>query len=129
MRTHILTMLAVLALASPTLAASLTCTVPAAEVARATELCDALRIDMRAKLSEWSLTVCADELLRRGIRQFEARYTERTAVAIALETNAVAHPSTVVLDACGDGEKESWEECDDGNLDDGDGCSGRCDTE
>ncbi len=116
-------------LTTPAMAASLTCTVPAAEVARATELCDALRIDMRAKLSEWSLTVCADELLRRGIRQFEARYTERTAVETALQTNAIAHPSTVVLDACGDGEKEDWEECDDGNLDDGDGCSERCDTE
>ena len=31
--------------------------------------------------------------------------------------------------ACGDGERASWEACDDGNLDEGDGCDARCKLE
>jgi cysteine-rich repeat protein len=131
MRYLLTTAIASALFAMPAYAANVTCTVPAAQVSRAVELCEALRIDIPVRAADWSLTICANELLRRGLRQFEASYTKRTAVANALDTNLSNHPSVAIRAFCGDGtvDTEFGEECDDGNTDAGDGCDSACQNE
>jgi cysteine-rich repeat protein len=48
-----------------------------------------------------------------------------SATVLAPETCRDAPSASV----CGDGERASWEACDDGNLDEGDGCDARCKIE
>ncbi len=118
-----------LLIATPALAADVTCTIPTRDEARVTAVCDDLQIQMRARSSQWSLSVCLNELLRRELHSEGVKLSKRNAQRDAAAASATEHPDVVARAVCGDGEKESFEACDDGNLDDGDGCSERCELE
>jgi cysteine-rich repeat protein len=118
-------------------AADLTCTVPAANVTRAQELCDELRIQLRIRSSEWDNDVCATQFLRIGLvagERASATRTARAAVSGDVNDAVVLFQSTwpkPTAAACGDGteDTEFGEECDDGNTANGDGCSDSCTNE
>jgi len=124
---------------APALAADLTCTIPAANVARAIELCDELRQSLRIRSTEWNNDICATQFFRRGLREGERLSTTRSeseaaaaaiTAAVDLFESTWSPPSTAI---CGDGTTDTEapfeEECDDGNNADGDGCSNACRTE
>jgi cysteine-rich repeat protein len=107
-------------------------------VPRAVELCEILRVKMTVPSARWDNDVCATEFLRRGLRDGDAAVakneaidTVRDAVHDSLAEFDENHESTVVPSVCGDGEliTEFGEECDDGNLDNGDGCDNDCQIE
>lgn len=120
-------------------AAELVCEVPPANVPRAVELCEILRVKMQVPSARWDNDACATEFLRRGMRDGEAAVTSnearksvRDAVRDALVEFDANHPSALVPSVCGDGElitEFGDEECDDGNTDPGDGCDEFCQTE
>ncbi len=127
----------VFVLPSVALSADLTCTLPAASIARGVELCEELRSKLGIRTAEWSNDVCATQFLRIGLRVGEQRSTERVArmavrdnLDIALNAFDADWPMPVRA-ICGDGtlDTEFQEECDDGNQIDGDGCSASCHTE
>ena len=118
-------------------AATLDCTIPAANVTRGTELCEELRLGLRIRASDWSNDVCASQFLRMGMIQGERESAERAAratvagdvtAAVSAFLGTWARPTEV---ACGDGtlDTEFGEACDDGNTDNGDGCSNSCGIE
>ena len=136
-----LPVLALLVLCSFTLtgAANVTIVVPAAAVAEATAWCDILRAEINART--WSIEECAGEFLRRGIRQFKASQ-ERQALRSSIDGTVRASvelfdsdfPLAVEVMRCGDGIEDNVpgvyvEECDDGNLENADGCSSTCTNE
>ena len=119
------------------LAADLTCTLPAASVARGIELCEELRLNMHIRTAEWSNDICATQFLRIGLRIGERKSTERAAreavaddIDIAINTFDADWPM-LVRAKCGDGtlDTEFGETCDDGNTTNGDGCDESCQTE
>ena len=119
-------------------AANLTCTVPPAAVARAVEMCEALRVSIPVNAANWSNDVCASEFLRRGLRDFDAKFTAAAArqivknnVSDTLATFDAAYPVAAVAAVCGDGtvDTEFGEVCDDGNRVSGDGCDENCEVE
>ena len=137
MRTIIL--LLALLIASPALAVQIEVTVPNAAVARAQELCEILRVETRYPTADWSNSICLSIMVYRGMRNFEhkaakeaGRQAGRVTVRNALINFDANYPSTVTRGSfCGDGDvdTEFGEQCDDGNQDDGDGCSSGCLTE
>ena len=119
-------------------AANLTCVVPSAAITRALEMCEVLRLSMTIGSPNWSNDECATEFLRRGLRNFDAEFTRseaqqavRNDVRDTLLTFDTNYPVAVVEAFCSDGtvNSEFGEECDDGNLDNGDGCDDLCQTE
>jgi cysteine-rich repeat protein len=67
-----------------------------------------------------------------AVTRNEARKFVRDAVSDALAEFDENHESTLVPSVCGDGElitEFGDEECDDGNLENGDGCDIDCQTE
>ena len=134
MRYFVATMVLILLAPITTLAADLTCTVPAANLTRAVELCEELRLRMRVRTADWTNDVCATEFLRIGLLEGERRSTRvsfnanlRQALSDAenlfTSTWAVTVPAT-----CGDStvDTEFGETCDDGNTDPLDGCDDAC---
>ncbi len=126
-----------LLLPASALAVDLVCTVPAAQVSRAVELCEELRLNLGIRTSEWSNDVCATQFLRIGLREGEKRSTERASrqtvnnnVDLALETFKSNWP-LLVRASCSDGtlDTEFGEACDDGNQTNGDGCDEECQIE
>jgi hypothetical protein len=110
-------------IATPALAADLTCTVPSAAIPRAQELCEELRVSLRVRPADWSNDVCATELLRQGLLQAERKVTKReaqatvnTAISDAVSAYEGDHPRAVTHSFCGDGitDSEFGEECDGG---------------
>ncbi len=122
--------------ASTAYAADLICTVPAANVTRAVELCEELRVEMRVRSVDWNTNVCASQFLRLGLLAGERTVTRRTiqaVVATAINDAVVTYESTwpkPTRAVCGDGTLDSEtpfnEACDDGNNVNGDGCSDSC---
>jgi len=109
-------------IAGPSGAAEVACFVPGAAVARTTQLCETLRVQMRVRKAEWSNSECASEFLRRGLRSFEASVTERNARDVvrtarrdALTVFDSKHPTRPAAAVCGDGiiDTEFGEACDD----------------
>jgi cysteine-rich repeat protein len=119
-------------------AADLICTVTPSGVARGTELCNILRVEMRIPLSRWDNDACATEFLRRGLRDYDAATTRSAArlavandVRLALKAFDANHWFPIAPALCGDDEidTEFGETCDDGNNDPGDGCDEMCQSE
>lgn len=118
-------------------AASATCSLPQAFVTRAQELCEEARIREKVPAADWTTDMCATYMMRRGFRDFSQdvkREEVRTAAEdLVIEDRNVfdtANPGTLPAAVCGDGVLEAeFEECDDGNNDNGDGCDARCFTE
>jgi cysteine-rich repeat protein len=135
-------------LATPVWATSVTIDVPDAVASNASDLCETLRIQMRVRASTWSVKVCAEELLRRGLRstlreqivsdgraQINDDITTQRDVfdnifpAYEARTGRELPPMRMI---CGDGVLDNdvtipyVEECDDGNTVGGDGCSESC---
>ncbi len=124
--------------AAPAAAVDLVCTVPAAAVTRAGERCEILRGKRQVRAGEWSNDICATEILRLGLLAVERSDATRTAqmanasaVNDAVSANEANHPSATTSVACGDGtaDAEFGEACDDGNRENGDGCSDVCESE
>lgn len=122
--------------ASPALAADLTCSIPAAAVPRAQELCELLRVKLRVRTTDWSNDVCATELLRLGLLQAEKVATKAEAKSVtgtmlsdAVAAMHAAHPIQATVAYCGDGQVDSIggyvEECDDG-VNNGNPCHPGC---
>lgn len=131
--------IAILILLLPGLAsaADLTCTVPAASVTRAVELCDELRLELKIRTAEWDNDVCATQFLRVGLRSGERRSTEKASrrtvrddLDIAISAFDTDWPRLIGA-SCGDGtlDTEFGETCDDGNREIGDGCDDSCQIE
>ena len=118
-------------------AANLTCTVPAENVARTIEICEELRIELRQRVGDWSNNKCASQLLRVGLFAEDRRMAKNSARVISRESIATAvndFQSTWLSPepaACGDliVDFEFGETCDDGNTENGDGCSNACGIE
>jgi len=142
---------ACLVIALPASASLLELNVPTGQVTDGTELCEELRIQMRATTASWSLKVCAEEFLRRGMREFKKDSVKRAAthqmqddlvterdafdLRFPVETPVTGRPDPPNIMRCGDGEVEVdatipySEGCDDGNVEPGDGCDENCQTE
>jgi len=120
-------------------AATVTCTIPDANVARTVQLCEELRQSSRVRSAEWSNQICANQLLRAALVADERRVTNNTAsqtVTSTVNDAVVLFQSTWPQPAratCGDGildtEPPFNEACDDGNTVNGDGCSNSCGIE
>jgi len=119
------------------LAADLTCTLPAAYVSRGVELCEELRLRLHVRTADWSNDACASEFLRIGLLTGDkdstrraARETVNDAVNDAVDLFNTNWPR-IVPATCGDDtlDTEFGEECDDGNLINGDGCDDSCTIE
>lgn len=116
-------------------AADLTVTVPAAAVVDALTRCEELRVASRIRIGEYSNDLCATIFTRlglysftvTGVRQDEAEIME-DAVNVAIAQFNADWPVPYVPALCGDGtlDTEFGEECDDGNLESGDGCDVDC---
>lgn len=130
----ILVILGLALLAPSARAADITITIPAAIVADAGVLCEALRVQLVVRAAEWTNKQCAEEFLRRGLRSFKAQASSDAARAAAVAT---VKADIATFDgnfpvqtpaACGDGtlDTEFGEQCDDGNTTSGDGCSAEC---
>lgn len=121
--------------AGTVLAADLTVTVPAAAVAKATEMCDVLRTELHVRAADWPNDLCATMFTRIGLRVYVDRYERAGAqqtidAAVQAEINLFDANWTPPYTAayCGDDilDEEYGEQCDDGNNDNGDGCDFRC---
>ena len=119
-------------------AASLTVVIPQPIVAKAQETCEILRNELRVRSSDWSNDLCATIFTRIGLRVYVARdmrQGQQQIVDAAVDAEIVlfdtkwAEPFT--RSECGDTitDDEFGEECDDGNLVNGDGCSRKCQIE
>ena len=106
---------------------------------------------MRATTASWSNKVCAEELFRRGLASIKlaiVRRDEELARQAAVQAERDAFESRFPVDTavpgrmappdimiCGDGTVDNdptipyVEECDDGNIANGDGCDWRCEAE
>lgn len=135
----LIVVIASLLIAGSAFAADLICTVPTAQVPRAVELCEELRVQLRIRSAEWNNDVCASQFLRIGLKEGERESTRRAsnttvsqAVNDAVDTFNANWPRETSA-SCGDGTVDSEvpfsEECDDGNNVSGDGCSRSCQTE
>lgn len=65
---------------------------------------------------------CGDQILHTGLEECDDGNANSDIAPDACRTDCS-------LPFCGDGVRDSDETCDDGNLDDGDGCSAQCETE
>jgi cysteine-rich repeat protein len=119
-------------------AANLTVTIPSAAVPNAQDMCEELRLELRIRTADWTNDVCASFFTRIGVRVFVGRVERRglvqqqdAAVQAALDQFDADWPPLMAAATCGDGvlDTEFGEECDDGNLVDGDGCDGTCSIE
>lgn len=128
--------LLLLMLALPASAADITISLSAEETAEAQALCNQLRTELRAK--EWNYQICAKYFLRIGLRQYKAQKAEndvrdlaRAAFRQTLQEFDGTFPQPFVQARCGDGSVDAFlnEQCDDGNNEDGDGCSADCQSE
>jgi len=135
MRTVLILLL--LLLCSPAYAVNLICALPNSAVARAQELCEVLRKELRVRVSEWSNNTCATQMLFLGLRQANRIDSRRTADQAGAVTTSTAintfeplipNPTPAL---CGDGtlDTEFGEACDDGNRVDGDLCDSSCQIE
>ena len=102
---------------------------PDTAVVRNEEICELVQEDFGARDSTWTFEVCISELVRGVFHKLNARLGSESDRAVRATAQRTDYPDTVVRGACGDGEKETWEECDDGNTTNGDGCSERCELE
>lgn len=127
-----------LALAAPSVAATIQCEVPNPYITRATELCEELRLRLRVRSADWSNKVCADEILRVGFRTVDASSTEKDAKATiraakeaALSSFDTNFPISAVQSTCGDSiaDAEFGEQCDNGPANDDGAGSGGCDSD
>ena len=147
MRRLVLLIMALL-VAGTAMAAQITINVPDAEVSDARDICEILRKRMLIQTTEWGDKVCAEELFRRGLRQvkglvveWQAEQTKQDTIvteATAFDDRFPAFESRPGRETvptpmqCGNGVIESdatipyVEECDDGNVVGGDGCSENC---
>ena len=119
-------------------AADLTVTVPSAAVTNAVEMCELLRVEVHVRASDWNNDLCATAFTRIGLRTVLLRYErqgQQQVVDDAVQTEVddfdADWPVPYTPAQCGDGtlDAEFGEECDDGNLIDGDGCSRKCKIE
>lgn len=134
MRLFLLLLVAVFA--APANAVNLTCVVPGPNVTRGVELCEELRQQLRVRSADWDNDVCASQFLRIGMLAGERQSTRRAASATVagLVNDAVVtmqstwpQPTRAVCgDSTLDTETPFLEECDDGNLTNGDGCDDGC---
>jgi cysteine-rich repeat protein len=124
--------------ASLTAATDLTVTVPQAAVAKAVEMCDVIRVELRVRSTDWNNDTCASVFTRIGLRvyvQRQERQGQQQAVDDAVQAEVdlfdANWPVPFIRAYCGDGilDAEFGEECDDGGNEDGDGCSARCKNE
>ena len=138
----------ILLFAPAVMASQITIDVPNAIGSNATDICEDFRQDLRVRASTWSLKVCAEELLRVGLRvtlrdqilnegnaatQASARTARNQFDSAFPQYGSVpGRTSPPVRMFCGDGTLDNdvtipyVEECDDGNTEDGDGCSSDC---
>ena len=131
---RILATLIFMAVATPSMAVDLTCTLPTDYIARGVELCEELRVRLRVRSSEWDNSVCASEFLRVGMlkgdrdsTRLASQQTVSQAVNDAVDSFNVDWPR-ITAAFCSDGtlDTEFGEECDDGNQVNGDGCDDAC---
>ena len=119
-------------------AANLTVVIPQPIVQKAQATCEILRNEVRVRASEWSNDLCATIFTRLGLRVYVARNMRQgqQQVLDALVDAEVAdfdikwaEPFTRA--ECGDDilDTEFGEECDDNNVNNGDGCSATCEIE
>ena len=131
-----LTLIALILLApSVALGGTAVCTIPNPANATIVALCEEYRITNGISSTAWTLDDCASEFLRYGIEIIYLRSTKAAATIVLNDTvrdastlfNSVFAPDWT-LAQCGDGnvDTEFEEECDDGNTEDGDGCSADC---
>jgi cysteine-rich repeat protein len=134
---RILLSLLVIMFTGTALAADIVMTVPDPAVPRIVELCQDLRLRLHIRVADWSNEVCATEAFRLGMREVDkrvetsdARATVNTQVSDSLNAWDANFPRTPAA-ICGDNilDTEFGEQCDDGNLIDGDGCDSSCQTE
>ena len=115
--------LTILLLVSPSFvhAKDVTCTIPTAWEARATQLCEVLRKNERTRNANWSDDLCATELLRLSLRRFEDGITataeenkKRSAVRTKLRAFDRDYPLKHTKASCGDLtiDTEFGEQCD-----------------
>ena len=128
-------------IAGPALAVQVTITVPPEIAPDLRRACDKIQADSR--FESFTNEECAEYFVRLGIRQW-LRSRARSAATVAHRTEIqaatsaaedafdTAWPSTLVQAICGNGTIENVpslshvEECDDGNAQNGDGCSSNC---
>jgi cysteine-rich repeat protein len=120
-------------------AATLDCTLPVDNVARGVELCEELRQQLRVRSSEWDNDICATQFLRIGMFEVNRRSAVKEAKATvagqvgeavnAFQDTWAAPDRAVCGDDVLDTEAPFNEACDDGNTDNGDGCSNACGVE
>lgn len=132
--------------------ASITIDVPDELSDLSNPICEQLRQTMFYSPDVWTTKLCAEEFLRQGFRNFRINVVQNEArdAAVADVQTAIAvfdgtFPATAPVAGrtdvprvmqCGDGIVENdalgtgyVEECDDGNVEDGDGCSALCTNE
>lgn len=134
-----------------TQAAQVTIDVPDGVVTEAQTLCEELRKELRISIDSWSNKVCAEEFFRRGLAQYAAKVARQSAedihrqsledardafaLAFPLALPVAGRPDPPRIMACGDGTLDQdasipyWEECDDGNTANDDGCDSQCQLE
>lgn len=109
-------------------------TVPTANVARAGELCEELRLRLHATDVVWDIHECGKQVVRLGLLELERQSTKASyqqtvnqAVREAANTFASTWPPTQRAD-CRDGilSTEYNEACDDGDEVDGNDCTNSC---
>ncbi len=137
MRAAFILWVSTMLLASTASAVDLVCSVPAANVTRAVELCEELRLSLRVRTADWTNDVCATEFLRMGLLEGERRSTRKAFNATVNSTIGAAMRdfgatwSRPIAATCGDGvtDAEFGEGCDDGNRINNDGCNTSCSIE
>ncbi len=102
---------------------------PTTSVTRNTEICNSIQELHNARTSSWALSDCEGELLRGMFLSLGSQLLEQTQREANRAIRHSNYPDRVMKASCGDGEKETWEECDDGNTRNRDGCSERCTIE
>jgi cysteine-rich repeat protein len=129
--------LLVVVFAGTALAADIVMTIPDESVPRVVELCSDLRLRLQIRVADWSNELCSTEAFRLGMREIDkrvetadAKATVNTQVRDSLTSWDANFPRTPAA-FCGDNilDTEFGEQCDDGNLIDGDGCDSSCQTE
>ena len=124
--------------ASSLSAADLTVTVPSAAVTNAVEMCELLRVEVHVRTSDWNNDLCATAFTRIGLRTVLLRYERKgqqqvvdAAVQAEVDNFDTDWPIPYTRAECGDSivDTEFDEECDDGNVNNGDGCTATCEIE
>jgi cysteine-rich repeat protein len=125
-----------LALAVQAQAATVQCTIPDENVERTRALCEEIRKEKRIATGDWGDPQCASMLFRDGVfareqksREAEAQKTVQGYVTDNVNTFQATWPAISGV-VCGDSVwVPEFEGCDDGNLENGDGCSNVCEEE